>query len=256
MRSILALSKNCWKEVYRKKDIYVLFVLLVIFLMVLLNENFFNVSGVSRFLKDIGFSLLWLFSLIVGVTFSARQIPVEISSHTIQPLLAKPLSRFQMILGKFTGSALAAVFSFTLFYVFFSLISQLKGEGIGEVLFFQAYFLGVLFLCLVCAMSIFLSTFLTVSGNVTVSLLIYIFMSWFGENIRIQILSPQTFIAFSSNLVYQFLPHYEFYDLRMRIVHGWEPLPFWVVSVILIYTVIYVAFLLMLSYLKIRKKSL
>ncbi len=256
MGSILALAKNSWREVYRKKDFYVFFILLVIFLLVLLNQTFLNVPGISRFLKDVGFSLLWLFSLVIAVTFSARQIPTEISTHTIQPLLAKPISRWQMLLGKFLGSVSAAIFSFTIFYIIFILISRLKGEELEWALFFQAYLFGLLFLSLVCALSIFFSTFLTISANVTISILFYVFMSWFGEYLRVQILSPQKILAFIYNLSYQIFPHYEFYDLRMRIVHDWEPLPFWVVSAIFFYTLIYVSFILTLGYLKIRKKSL
>ena len=256
MGSIFAIAKNSWKEVYRKKDVYVFGILLLVFLIVLLNETFFDVPDISRFLKDLGFSLLWLFSLIIAVTFSARQIPTELSTHTIQPLLAKPVSRWQMLLGKFLGSSLASIFSFTIFYLIFAVITQLKGEGIGRVLFFQTYFFGLLFLCLICAVSIFFSTFLTISANVTITILIYFLMTGFGEYIRVQILSPNTLYAFFSNLIYQTLPHFEFYDLRMRIVHAWEPLPIWVVSTVFLYTLIYVYFLLLLSYLKIRKKVL
>lgn len=256
MGSIFAIARNSWKELYRKKDFYVFFILLIIFLLVLLNETFFDVPGISRFFKDVGFSLLWLFSLIIAVTFSARQIPTEISTHTIQPLLAKPVSRWQVLSGKFWGSTLAAIFSFSVFFIIFVLIARLKGEGVERMLIFQSYLFGLLFLSLVCAVSIFLSTFLTISANVTISILLYFFMSWFGEYLRAQILFPQKILAFFYNLTYQILPHYEFYDLRMRMVHGWEPLPLWVVSSVFLYTLIYVSFILMLGYLKIRKKTL
>jgi len=256
MGSIFAIAKNSWKEVYRKKDFYVFGILLLVFLIILLNETFYEVPDISRFLKDLGFSLLWLFSLIIAVTFSARQIPAELSTHTIQPLLAKPVSRWQMLLGKFLGSALASVFSFTVFYIIFAVITQLKGEGIGKILFFQTYLFGLLFLCLICAVAIFFSTFLTISANITIAVFIYLFMTGFGEYVRVQILSPHTLYAFFSNLLYQLLPHFEFYDLRMRIVHAWEPLPTWVVSAVFLYTLIYVCFLLLLSYLKIRKRVL
>ena len=256
MGNIFAIAKTAWKEVYRKKDFYAFFILLVILLLILLNETFFEMPGISRFLKDIGFSFLWLFSLIIAITFSARQLPNELTTLTIHPLLAKPISRWQMLLGKFLASSLAAIFSFTVFYIVFLLTSYFKGEGVAPVLLFQSYLFGILFLSIVSAVSIFFSTFMTLSANVTISVLLYFFMSWFGESLRIQILSPRKIFAFLANFLYQILPHYELYDLRMRIVHGWEELPFRVVSMVFIYTLVYLSFILTLAYLKIRKKSL
>ena len=50
-----------------------------------------------------------MWSLVIAIGTAARQIPAERENRTIFPLLAKPVSRWQVILGKFFGETLDRV---------------------------------------------------------------------------------------------------------------------------------------------------
>ncbi|NQU18885.1 ABC transporter permease subunit [bacterium] len=104
MKQVWIIAQHTIKALIRKKDFYVFFMMLIILLALLFSENFFGVQGISRYLKDIGFFCLWLFSLIIAVTFSTKQLPEEMESKTICPLLAKPVSRTHLVVGRFLGS--------------------------------------------------------------------------------------------------------------------------------------------------------
>ena len=54
--------------------------------------NIFNDNQIIRYLKELCLLLIWVSSLVIAITTTARQIPAEREQRTLLPLLAKPLS--------------------------------------------------------------------------------------------------------------------------------------------------------------------
>src|SRR5213595_276484 len=103
MKNILAVSGIVIKELYRRKDFYVLFILTVLICLVMGSVNIFQDDKIVRYLKELCLLFIWISSLVIAVTTTARQIPAERENRTLFPLLAKPLTRGHLILGKFLG---------------------------------------------------------------------------------------------------------------------------------------------------------
>src|SRR4051812_43658924 len=103
MNTVIALASVVLKELYRRKDFYVLFVLTAVITLIMGAVHFFNDSGIVRHVKEICLLLVWISGLVIALTTTARQIPPERESRTIFPLLAKPVTRGQFIAGKFVG---------------------------------------------------------------------------------------------------------------------------------------------------------
>src|SRR6266481_8207418 len=118
MNTILALSQVVIKELYRRKDFYVLFILTAVITLVLGSVNFFGEDNIARYLKELCLLLIWIAGLVIAVTTTARQIPAEREHRTIFPLLAKPVSRAQLIAGKFLGCWWACGIALVVFYLF------------------------------------------------------------------------------------------------------------------------------------------
>lgn len=256
MKQLWIIALNTIKALIRKKDFYVFLIMLLLLLAFLVSENFFGVQDISRYVKDIGFFCLWLFSLIIAVTFSAKQLPEEIEFKTISSLLAKPISRKHIILGRFLGSVLASSSAYTIFYFFYIGVTFLKGEGIIFPLILQSYIFGICFLSTVCAISILLSLCFTLSAAIMLSFIIYFMVMWFADGLRTIAFSSTGLRSIFLSIVYYLIPHYEFYNLRIRLVHFWEALPLWIVFAVVIYTIIYINIILYLSYLRFKKKIL
>ncbi|MFH1847022.1 MAG: ABC transporter permease subunit [Candidatus Omnitrophota bacterium] len=238
MRIICAMARCMIKELIRKKDFYVLLVLLIVLMTVLSYQSFFNIEGISRYVKDLGYTMVMLFSFLLATGFAAKQIPSEIESSTILPLLAKPLTRYNIILGKFFGSSIIAISAYAMFFLVFAVFSALI-SGVSGVLLCQGFFLGMLFLFLVCSLVIFFSTFMTTSSNVTISILIYLTINGFSDTLKEYVLLTKSGFALLGGLLYYLIPHFDFFDMRIRITHSWDPLPVWVMLAITVYTVIY-----------------
>jgi ABC-type transport system involved in multi-copper enzyme maturation permease subunit len=129
MKNVLAISGIVVKELYRRKDFYVLFVLTALITLVLGSVNFFNDAKIVRYLKEVCLLLIWISSLVIAIGTAARQIPAEREHRTIFPLLAKPVTRGQFIMGKFLGCWLACGVALLVFYLFFGVVSESRGRG-------------------------------------------------------------------------------------------------------------------------------
>ncbi|MBU1086822.1 MAG: ABC transporter permease [Candidatus Omnitrophica bacterium] len=256
MSKILILARHTIKELLRKKDFYILIILFLGLAGFFYSESFFGIKDISRYLKDIGLSLVGLFSMIITITFSAKQIPAEIETKTIYPLLAKPVARTQFVLGKFVGSLFILLISFTAFYGLYLGFIFSKGEAASLILLGQYYILSILLLSLLAGFAMLFSLFFTISANIAITFLLYFFMFWYNETLRKLITVSTEKIAYVYNLLYYLLPHFEFFDIRIRLIHLWEPLPLWVMTSISIYTVIYTALIIWLTIIVFKRKNL
>lgn len=256
MNKILILAQHTIKELLRKKDFYILIILFLGLAAFFYSETFFGMKDISRYLKDIGLSLVSLFSMIITITFTAKQIPAEIESKTIYPLLAKPVSRTQFILGKFVGSLFISLISFTAFYGLYLGFIFSKGEAASLILLGQYYILSILLFNLLAGFVLLFSLFFTISANISFMFLLYFFMFWYNESLRKLLILANEKLIYVYNLLYYILPHFEFYDIRIRLIHLWEPLPLWVMTSILIYTIIYTALIIWLTIIIFKRKNL
>jgi len=83
MNTIWALAGVVIKELYRRKDFYVLFVLTALITIAAGMVNFFHDPKIVRYVKDICMLLIWVSALIIALITTARQIPAERESRTI-----------------------------------------------------------------------------------------------------------------------------------------------------------------------------
>src|SRR5947208_800868 len=82
---VFALAGVVIKELYRRKDFYVLFVLTALMTLLLGSVRFFNDDKIVRYLKEICLLLIWVSGLVIAIATTARQIPAERENRTIFP---------------------------------------------------------------------------------------------------------------------------------------------------------------------------
>src|SRR2546428_2448673 len=167
--NIRAIAGLVIKELYRRKDFYVLFILTALITIALGSVNFVGEDKIARYLKEIGLLLIWIAGLVIAVTTAARQIPSERENRTIFPLLAKPVTRQHLILGKFLGCWLACGLALLVFYVFFGLVSGSREHYWPILNYLQALWLQWDMLAIVIALVLLGSVVFTApSSNATI----------------------------------------------------------------------------------------
>src|ERR1700722_5028459 len=154
MRNVFAIAGVVVLEMYRRKEFYVLFILTIVICLIMGSINIFNDNQIIRYLKELCLLLIWVSSLIIAITTTARQIPVEREQRTLLPLLAKPLSRNQLIVGKFLGCWIVCGLALVCFYLFFGALAATREHQWPIESYCQAGFMHWLALGVIVAMSL------------------------------------------------------------------------------------------------------
>ena len=257
MNEIFAIAGVVIKELIRRKDFYVLFVLTALITLVMGSVNLFHDDRIVRYMKEICLLLIWLCSLVIAITTAARQIPMECESRTIFPLLAKPVTRTQLILGKFFGCWLACAITLAAFYLFFGLVAMSKEHHWPLANYFQAMCLHWAMLGVVIAMTLLGSLiFSAASANTTICFVAVAFVLVLGRHLdKVAMQVPEPARGLLQALFFT-IPHLEFFDLRDLVIHDWPPIHWLVCVKAIAYGAAYGVFFLVASCLWFRRKPL
>lgn len=257
MRIVFALSGVVIKELYRRKDFYVLFALTALITVLLGSINFFNDHNIGDYLKEYCLLLIWISALVIAITTTARQIPAELENRTIFPLLAKPVSRGQLILGKFTGCWLACGLALVVFYTFLGVISASRQHSLPALHYAQALCLQWAMLGVVVALTLLGSVVFTApSSNATICFIVVIGILLLGKylnKVALQWPEPRRTLLYT---LYFLIPHLEWFDVRDFIIFS-HPLVSWYdCALAVLYAAAYSLFLLYATWLVFRRKPL
>ena len=258
MTNAFALAGVVIKELYRRKDFYVLFILTALLTLLLGSINFFNEEGIARYLKEFCLLLIWIASLVISVTTTARQIPAEREQRTIFPLLAKPVSRGDLILGKFLGCWVASGVVLLVFYLFFAVITGIREQHLDVGSYLQALWLHWMMLGIVVGMVLFGSiVFAAPSSNSTISFILILGILLLARHLNkvaLGLPEPASSILYT---IYYLIPHLEFYDLRDVLIHeaGLVP-PWWAVGIATLYALAYAILFQVAAWMAFRRKAL
>lgn len=234
MQKTFALAGVVIKEMYRRKDFYVLFIITVLLSLIMASVNFFNEDKIVRYLKELSLLLIWVVSLVIAITSAARQIPAEREQRTLFPLLAKPVTRSQVLVGKFLGCWLSAGGALVCFYLFFGLLAMSREHQWPVLNYFQAAALHWVMLGIIIAFVLFGSlVFAAPSSNITISVLLSVAILVAGRHlnkIALGLAEPARSLTYT---IYYLIPHLELFDVRDLIVHNWPLIPWksWVLAV-------------------------
>ena len=228
MKIIWAVAGVAVKELYRRKDFYVLFIVTILICLIMASVNVFNDSHVVRYLKELALLLIWISSLIIAITTTARQIPAEKEQRTLLPLLAKPLTRTQLLVGKFLGCWIACGLALLCFYLFFGALAASREHAWPLLHYFQAALLHWIALGVVIAMSLLGSlVFAAPSSNSTIVFVVVVAILTLGrylDQLALALNEPVRSIVYGA---YFAIPHLEIpFGMRSLIVHDW-PLVEW-----------------------------
>ena len=229
LNNVSAIGGVVIKELYRRKDFYVLFVLTALITLVMGSATFFNEAKIVRYVKELCLLLIWISSLVIAITTAARQIPFERENRTLFPLLAKPVTRAEVVLGKFWGCWLAIGLTLLVFYLFFVIVGATRDSEWSLGASFQALTLHWFMLGIVVALTVLGSlVFAAPSSNNTITFTVIVGILLLGRHLNkvaLRLDEPLQTLLYS---LYYLIPHVELYDVRDLLIHNWGTIS-WVV---------------------------
>lgn len=251
---ILAIAINVFWEVMRERVLY-LIALFAIFLfgtLRLLRE--FSLGTEYKIITDLGIAGIGVIGLIVAIFVGTGMINKEIEKRTVLVLLAKPISRADLIVGKYfglTGVLGILIFCTSLIYLIFLSLNRVE-YPLGSMVI--ALFFIFLELALLTAVAIALGVFTSSLLATLLTVGVYVMGHLSPDIIKAGELSENpALIGFTRNL-YLILPDLTKLDLKNQAVYGLLPdLPTLLFNGI--YAVIYIVLLLAIANLIFRQKE-
>jgi ABC-type transport system involved in multi-copper enzyme maturation permease subunit len=257
LRRALLIARTVWLEFLRRKDFYVLLILVGLFVVGIMVVRVIGIENpdTARFLMSLGLLLSYSLAAILTAATASRQLPREIENRTLHPLLAKPVSRSEVILGKSLAVSAVACVSLTVFLLLswlpapklpgqhFSAFAQMTFLQLGALCLLGIYTTALsLFMLPVLALLIALATFFAAPTIVNFSIELIRSFWGFGGKIAERLLS--------------IVPDFSLFEHSQRYVEGVSPLSSLCVAGVLCYAVLFGAFFHFLTLLSFNRKQL
>ena len=258
MRAIAAIAINVFRESVRDKVLYnlVLFAILMMGVSYLLGQ--LTAGQDVKIIKDLGLSAMLVFGLFIAVFIGISLVAKEVERRSVYSLLAKPIHRYQLILGKYVGLTLTLTINIAIMTLAFYAILAYTAWGIDPVVqgvreapaldpaLLKAIGLILIELLLVTAIALFFSTFSTpmLSAALTFGLFL---AGHFSTDLRSfdQLLDSPTVVRLARGL-YWVLPNLGQFDVKSEVVHG-QPVPMGYIALTACYAAFYTTMLLTMA---------
>ena len=127
---VLAITVNTLTELTRLKVFYVL----LVFALLLIGSSIFMAQFTFQqefqILKDISLGAMSIFTSLLAIIATARLIPQDIEDRTVYTILAKPVPRFEYLLGKIGGVLLLLAISTVVMSAAFLAVLYIREQSV------------------------------------------------------------------------------------------------------------------------------
>lgn len=255
LRAWWAIARGTILESVRRKDLWVVAILGGLIVGGAGIMGLFGIDGLQVFAKDLTATVLGLFSAILAIMTTSRQIPEEIKNRTLYPMLARPISRFDFLMGKYIGSVIAT-------WVGFLALSALAAVALlifrvqFDALLAQYVVAKMMGLALLCAISLCLSCYMTPQATATLSLVVAFGVAPISRALVIGFAGMSPVGQMIAKFFNAALPQLTLFDLGARAANlGWKPVPAWAMFALLGYGLAYGAMMLALGWFRFNRRS-
>lgn len=249
-RPVIVIALNVFRESVRDKVLYNL-----VFFAVLLMGASYLIGQLTagqdvKIIKDLGLVSMSVFGLFIAVFIGIGLVSKEVEKRSIYSLLAKPIERYHLVVGKYLGLVLTLAVNLSVMAVaLYAVLGYMRlvanpvaaagweRPALDPALLTQ-FLLTFLELSIVTAIAVFFSTFSTpiLSAAFTVGLFVAGRFSADLRNFNQVIDSP---VANGlTTALYWILPNLSSFDVRAQVVHG-TPVPVAAVAMSAGYAVLY-----------------
>lgn len=253
MMRILAIALNTFKENLRDKILYnlLLFGLVLMGSFVLLGS--LSMGEQAKIMKDLGLASINIFGVLIAIFIGIGLVSKEIEKRTIYTIIAKPIHRYQFLLGRYSGLILTLFVNAAIMAAGFIIVLLLAGVDIDRGLI-TAIVLIFLELMVIVAVAVMFSTFTTPTLSATFTLAIYV-IGHLTEDLKVlgdKLENP--FISGVLNMLYYVLPNLAYFNVKGEVVHGIS-ISWTYVSLTMGYGVVYAAFLMIVASLIFQRRD-
>ena len=257
MRRAGVVALNTFREAVRDRVLYNLVFFALVMMAASIVVGQISIGIEQSVIVSLGLSAISVIGLLISVFLGVALVSKEMDKRTLYALLAKPVRRWEFLLGKFGGlvltlavntTAMAVGLLLAMIYVKHSL------ERSDAAVLVAVYFI-LLKLALIVALALLFSCFTTPLLAILFTAGLYIVGLYVQElrNLPMQVMSP-VMAAFTRWLSYV-LPNFENFNVMAMAAHG-RVVPGTLILQNTLYTVIYCAIVLIAAAVVFARKNL
>lgn len=163
MRPILSIATTTVGEAIRRRVLLIILLIGVLFLAVAPGLGVLAARSETTVLRGMMLGIIQLTSAVIAIVLTVYMIPNEIERRTIYTILSKPVQRYQFLLGKYLGSVFAlGIMMLLMTTVLLTMFAIQQSSNIGVLSeLVKAPMMYFVQMCLLSAVAIFFSTFVT-----------------------------------------------------------------------------------------------
>ena len=222
MRRAGAVALNTFREAVRDRVLYNLVFFALLMMAAAIAVGQISVGIEQTVIVSLGLSAISVIGLLISIFIGVALVSKEMDKRTLYALLAKPVGRWEFLLGKFAGLVLTlavntAVMALGLLLVMLYVKHSLVRSD--AVVLVAVYFI-LLKLALIVALALLFSCFTTPLLAILFTVGLYIVGLYVQElrNLPVEVMSP-AMSAFTKWLSY-LLPNLENYNVMAMAAHG------------------------------------
>jgi len=250
LKTIGVIARNTFRETVRDRILYSLLAFAVLVIGASWLAGSVSLGQEVRVIQNFGLTAMLVFLLIITIFIGTQLVYREIERKTVYMLLTKPVSRDAFYLGKFAGLALTiAVVTAIMGGAFLGLVAletkTITGMQVVAIvmMMLEAWLLtavGMLFSAFAAPLSSAIYTLcLALIGHASIAL-----MAVAGK--------AQPVVKYILEFVYYVFPNLEKFNVRNEVVFG-APIDWHFIGLGVGYAIVYIAALLLLGIVVIRK---
>jgi ABC-type transport system involved in multi-copper enzyme maturation permease subunit len=256
VRAISWIAVNVFRESVRDRVPYNL----VLFAVLLIGSSYLLAQLTAgqdvKIIKDLGLAATSVFGLFIAVFIGIGLVSKEVERRSIYSLLSKPISRPQLITGKYAGLVLTlavnvGVMTLAMYLVlgYLTWIESAEFKASWEApgtdpALLKAMLLIFVELMLVTAIALFFSTFSSPILSAAMTFGLYVAGNFNADLKNFEQVVDSRAAAWLARGLYHVLPDLSSFDIKTQVVHG-LPVPAGYIAGSVAYGAVYIAALLL-----------
>lgn len=259
MHASWLIAKGVLIEAVRRREIYAIVLVTILMIGAVMAVDFFGLQGLEKFYREVALKVMGTATALTAIVLAARQLPREFRNRTIYPLMARPITRWTFLAGKFLGVLLASIFCLSLFLAVYLAGTFYLGHGVPWGLFLQYIYLQILLLAILATLSFWLSMLLNLDAAITIGVLFYLAGATLNS-IMVEIYTVADPVARMLLVGINYaIPNLNVFDLSEKAVHAgtlWGPLGWGTMAGVTAYGCFWIALYFGLALLWFRRREL
>ena len=232
MSVIRHIAVNVFRESVRDKVLYnlVLFALMLMGVSYLLAQ--LSAGQEIKIIKDLGLAAMSLFGLFIAVFIGIGLVSKEVERRSIYALLAKPIRRRELVVGKYAGLVLTLLVNISVmtvaYYAVLGVMAWVNGSWFKphweapalDPALLKAIAMICLQLMIITAVALLFSTFSSPMLAAGLTFGLYIVGHFNADLKNFEAVVDSRPIAYLARAMYYLLPNLAPFDIKAQVVHG------------------------------------